>query len=68
LKKIPLNSEYQNAVFDCLLSVFGAGHRELERALGEAGFLDEFSERVKQQQPSSRHEDNREVIDPEVGA
>ena len=65
LKKNPSNTEYMNAVFDCSVSVFGADHRELERAFGEEGFLDAFSERLKHLQTQTQHDNDKEEIDPE---
>ncbi len=65
LKKSSSNTEYRKAVFDCLVSVFGAGHRELERALGEEGYLETYSERIRQQQTLSQHDDDSEEIDLE---
>lgn len=40
------NQYYSNAIFDCLVSIFGRGHTEVEQALKKAGFYAQYMERV----------------------
>lgn len=45
IKKNHANKDYLNGIFDCMASVFGRDHRDVERAIGEAGFLKAYLNR-----------------------